>query len=59
MSDKRTSRSLILDRQRRSKEPWERGRGAPRKGNPNYTPQQVVDKNGVQRKVYVLRVRKR
>lgn len=34
----------------RSKEPWERGRGAPRKGNPRYKP---VVRHG--RKVYILR----
>jgi len=34
----------------RSKEPWERGRGAPRKGNPRYKP---VIRDG--RKVYILR----
>jgi len=34
----------------RSKEPWERGRGAKRKGNPRYKP---VVRNG--RKVYILR----
>ena len=38
---------------RRSKEPWERGRGAPKKGNPRYMP---VMRNG--RKVYVVRPRK-
>lgn len=39
----------------RSKEAWERGRGAPRKSNPRYTPKQVIDKNGVKRKVYIRR----
>ena len=38
------------DQARRSKQGWERGRGAPRKGNPRYKP--VVRKG---RKVYVLR----
>ena len=38
------------DQARRSKQGHERGRGAPRKGNPRYKP--VVRKG---RKVYVLR----
>lgn len=38
------------DQLRRSKEPWERGRGVKRIGNPRYKP--VVRKG---RKVYVLR----
>lgn len=38
------------DRKRRSKESWERGRGAKRKGNPRYKP---VIRCGVKR--YVLR----
>lgn len=41
------------DMKRRSKENWERGRGAKRKGNPRYKP---VKRKG--RKVYVLRKRK-
>ena len=41
------------DASRRSKEGWERGRGAKRKGNPRYKP--VVRKG---RKVYILRKRK-
>jgi len=40
------------DMKLRSKENWERGRGAKRKGNPRYKP---VIRNG--RKVYVLRKR--
>lgn len=43
------------DSKLRSKEAWERGRGAPKKGNPRYTPKTITDKNGVKRKVYVLR----
>lgn len=39
----------------RSKQNWERGRGAPRKGNPRYTPKNVTGKDGVRRKVYKLR----
>jgi len=38
------------DQVRRSKQNWERGRGAKRKGNPRYKP---VMRNG--KKVYVLR----
>ncbi|MBC8495825.1 hypothetical protein H8D36_06735 [archaeon] len=47
---KHTSRGLKQDQKRRSKQTWERGRGAKRKGNPRYKP---VVRNG--RKVYVLR----
>lgn len=43
-------KSQVSDHKSRSTEPWERGRGAKRKGNPNYKP---VVRNG--RKVYVLR----
>lgn len=53
----KTSRGRKMDRYNpkkshrwRSKEPWERGRGAKRKGNPRYKP--VVRKG---RKVYILR----
>lgn len=35
----------------RSKEPWERGRGAPKKGNPSYTPAT----NSAGRKYYAVR----
>jgi hypothetical protein len=47
---KHTSRGRKQDRRQRSKQPWERGRGAKRKGNPRYKP---VIRDG--RKVYVLR----
>lgn len=47
---KRSSRSYKSDASKRSKEGWERGRGAKRKGNPRYKP---VMRKG--RKVYVLR----
>ncbi len=40
------------DDKRRSKQDWERGWGAKRKGNPRYKP---VTRNG--RKVYILRKR--
>ena len=46
-------RSHKKDSKRRSKESWERGRGAKRKGNPRYKP--VVRKG---RKVYVVRKRR-
>ena len=35
-----TSRGLKQDMKRRSKQGWERGRGAPKKGNPRYKPEQ-------------------
>ena len=43
-------RSQSRDMKRRSSEPWERGRGARRIGNPRYMPKII---NGVKR--YVLR----
>lgn len=46
----RSSLGIRLDRRRRSREKWERGRGAKKKGNPRYRP---VKRNG--RKVYILR----
>ncbi|MCD6275446.1 MAG: hypothetical protein J7J42_01745 [Thermoplasmata archaeon] len=52
---RRSRRSIKQDRARRSKQPWERGRGAPKKGNPRYKPVIVTDKNGHRRKVYKLR----
>lgn len=50
MRKTRSTKSLKLDRAKRSKQPWERGRGAPRKGNPRYKPVTVKG-----RKVYKLR----
>lgn len=47
---KHTRRGLKADLKRRSKQNWERGRGAKRKGNPRYKP---VHRKG--RKVYILR----
>jgi len=44
-----------LDQTRRSKQDWERGRGARRIGNPRYTPKRVKGKDDVIRKIYVLR----
>jgi len=52
---KHTSRGWKIDQAKRSKEPWERGRGADRKGNPRYKPVKRRDKNDVLRKLYVLR----
>ena len=53
-----TSRGLKQDIKRRSKENWERGRGARKIGNPRYKPVRVKDKNDVIRKIYKLRARK-
>ena len=53
-----TSRGLKQDLKRRSKENWERGRGAKKKGNPRYKPVKRRDKNNVLRKLYILRSRK-
>ena len=50
MVRKRSTRSLSSDRKKRSKQSWERGRGAKKKGNPRYKP---VRRKG--RKVYILR----
>ncbi len=54
---KHTSRGLKQDIRLRSKENWERGRGAKKKGNPRYKPVNRKDKNDVLRKLYVLRKR--
>jgi hypothetical protein len=48
----RSRLSINLDRSKRSKQNWERGRGARKKGNPRYKP--VIRKG---RKVYVVRKR--
>ncbi len=56
---KRSSHSLKLDQARRSKQPWERARGAKKIGNPRYMPRIVKDKNGNKKKVYVLRPAKK
>ena len=55
---KHTKRGLKADMKRRSKENWERGRGAKKKGNPRYKPVRVKGKDDVVRKVYKLRSRK-
>jgi len=47
---KHTRRGLKQDRRQRSKQNWERGRGARKIGNPRYKP--VIRKG---RKVYILR----
>lgn len=43
------------DSKQRSKEGHERGKGAPKKGNPRYKPSMVTDKNGNRKKVYKVR----
>jgi len=58
MKIKYTSRGLKADLKRRSKENWERGRGAKKKGNPRYKPVMVTGKDDVRRKCYKLRKRK-
>ena len=55
---KHTKRGLKQDIRRRSKENWERGRGARKIGNPRYKPVRVRGKDDVVRKVYKLRKRK-
>ena len=52
---KHTKRGLKQDIKRRSKEGWERGRGARRIGNPRYKPVRVKGKDDVIRKIYKLR----
>ena len=47
------------DQLRRSKEPWERGRGARKIGNPRYTPKRIRGKDDVIRKIYCLRAKKK
>ena len=44
-----------LDQVRRSKQNWERGRGAKRIGNPRYKPRRVRGKDDIVRKIYELR----
>ena len=51
---KKTPRATAQDRRLRSKEPWERGRGAKRKGNPRYM--RVIRKG---RAVYIVRPKKK
>ena len=55
---KHTKLGLKQDIARRSKENWERGRGARKIGNPRYKPVKRRDKNKVLRKLYILRSRK-
>ena len=57
MAIKHTSRGLAQDMKRRSKENWERGRGARKIGNPRYKPVRVRGKDDVVRKIYKLRKR--
>jgi len=55
---KHTKLGLKMDMKRRSKENWERGRGAKKIGNPRYKPVRVRGKDDVIRKIYKLRARK-
>ena len=50
-----TKRGWRQDQKRRSKEGWERGRGAPKKGNPRYRPGFTINKRGSIQKVYRVR----
>ena len=43
----RSKKSIKLDRKKRSKEGWERGKKAPKKSNPRYKPVMITDKNGI------------
>jgi len=54
---RRSHKSIMADRARRSTEPWERGLGARRIGNPRYKPKRVRGRDGRTVKVYVLRKR--
>ena len=58
MAIKYTSRGLKQDIRLRSKENWERGKGARKIGNPRYTPKRIKGKDDVIRKIYCLRSRK-
>lgn len=53
----RTTRAINQDRARRSAEPWERGRGAPKIGNPRYMPSTCM-RAGKRVKCYRVRPRK-
>ena len=57
MVKRRSRKSFKLDKAKRSAQGWERGKGAPKKSNPKYRPIRRRDKNGVTRKVYILRKR--
>lgn len=52
---KHTKKGWKRDQKKRSKQPWERGRGAKRKGNPRYKPIRKRCKDGIVRKIYVRR----
>lgn len=45
------------DQVRRSSQKWERGKKAPKKGNPRYTPKRVRRSNGSMTTVYKLRIK--
>jgi len=51
---KHTSRGWGQDKRKRSRQPWERGLGAKRKGNPRYKPSTCMRK-GKRVKCYRLR----
>jgi len=55
---KRSSRSLKQDRARRSKQDWERGKGARKKGNPRYQKVKVRARSGKLVTRYKVRKRK-
>jgi hypothetical protein len=52
---KHTKRGLKQDIKKRSKQNWERGKGARKIGNPRYKPVRVKGKDDVVRKIYKLR----
>ena len=54
---KHTKRGLIQDGKLRSKQNWERGRGARKIGNPRYKPVKRRDKNNILRTIYIVRKR--
>ena len=54
MKIKHTSRGWRKDQQNRSKENWERGRGAKKIGNPRYKPSTTL-RNGKRVKCYRVR----
>jgi len=55
MTLKRNAKGRYSENKSRSKELHERGKGAPKKGNPRYTPKRVRRKDGSMTTVYKLR----
>jgi len=55
----KTKRGRKQDMKRRSSEPWERGKKAPRKGNPRYKPVRVRIKKGKNKGKLVTRYKRR